>query len=219
MKWIMCFIMGTIFILTDLFFPNSLINFMPDCVGFFLLSMGIKKLEKETEEINYEMTKVIGMILTVLTISDLFNFVGFMSYDVAPSICFITVPDIFNYKEYITGIDRFNPLFMVLLFLKLFIVAFMGGFFFNLYKAFYQTNKKKDTPWLFPILCANYGFFILLQLMLVINFVFPGIKVVLVLIYILALIFLIISIFIYFVVSKFIKNKKYTQLIKNIKTF
>lgn len=209
MKWITCFIVGTIFILTDLFFPNSLINFMPDCVGFFVFSMGLKKLEKETDAINYEMTKVLGMVLTILTISDLFNFVGFMSNDVSPSICFLTVPDISNYQEYITEIDRFNPLFIVLLFLKIFIAGFMGGFFFNLYKAFYQTNKKKDTPWLFQILCINYGIFILLQLMLITNFVLPGIKVVLILIYVFALVFFFINVFIYCVVSYFIKNRKY----------
>ncbi len=209
MSWIVYFILGTVFISTDLFFPDTILNFLPDCIGFFFFALGIKQLEKKTEAINYEMSKVLGMVLIILTISDIFNLTGFMSYETAPSICLVTVPDIFNYKEYMTDVDRFNPLFYVLLFLKIFITVFMCGFFYNLYKAFSSTNKKKDTPWFDIVLRINYAVFIIFQLMLIINFVFPGIKYVIIAAYVSVIIFFFISIFIYIIVNDFIKKRKY----------
>ncbi|MBR4949589.1 MAG: hypothetical protein IKZ25_02310 [Clostridia bacterium] len=209
MNWILSFVLGTFFISTDLFFPGLLLNFIPDCIGFFFFAYGLKGLEKKTNAINYDMAHVLGIVLTILTTSDLFNMAGFMSNDEAPNPCFVTVPDIFNYENYITKVDRFNLLYFVLIFLKLFILIFMCMFFFQLFKAFSQTNKKNDTPWFNAILCADYVIFILFQLALITNFAFPGIKLVIILCYIFAFIFFVLSIFIFFVVKDFIKKRKY----------
>ncbi len=209
MNWILYFILGTFFITTDLFFPGLLLNFIPDCVGFFFFAHGLRDLEKKTNAINYDMARVLGIVLTILTTSDLFNMAGFMSNDQAPNLCFVTVPDIFNHENYITKVDRFNLLYFVLIFLKIFILVFMCAFFYHLFKAFSQTNKKMDTPWFNVLLCIDYFVFVLFQLMLIINFAFPGIKIVIILCYIFAFIFFGLSIILFFVVKDFIKKRKY----------